>query len=101
MKPVFFKVRPSSTSSRRPQGFSLENGRDRRLDEVGPICYQDKLDAIFTVNQGLELTLSCPQLSPTVSALRCLRGTRGVGDVGARWELGRGRGGGGAKGEKM
>lgn len=65
------------------------------MDEVEPSCYQDKLYAIFTVNPGLELTLSCPQLSPTVSALRCLRGTRGVGDVAARWELGRGRGGGG------
>lgn len=31
------------------------------------------------MNTGLELTLSCPQLSPTVSALRCLRGTLGVG----------------------
>lgn len=70
------------------------------MDEVEPSCYQDKLYAIFTVNPGLELTLSCPQLSPTVSTLRCLRGTRGVGDVGARWELGRGLGGGGGRKEK-
>ena len=101
MKPVFFfRVRPSSTSSRRPQGFSLENGRDRKLQEVGPSCYQDKLYAIFKVNSGLELTISCPQLSPTVSALRYLRGARGVGEVGARWELGRGRGGGGESRKK-